>query len=394
MKSFLRQAFTSTRLITILTIIACIICSVQSRYLGDVFFGNTGYAYTHYNNYVIFKNSFLHLVNNQDLYQLYLRDQWDLYKYSPTFALFFGLFAYLPDLAGLLLWNLVNTLVLVYCIKMLPGLSEKKKAFILWYILIELIGSLQSSQSNLLMAGLLVGAFAFAEKRQFTLAILLIICSVYIKIYGLMGFAIFLFYPRKIKNILLSLLFGAIFFFLPLVVISFHQLIFLYKSWGAMVNQDIDTSLGLSVYGWLDAWFHWLAPRGWVLGTGIILYLLPLARVGSYKNLSYRYSILALTLLWMIVFNPKSESPTFIIAAVGVALWYWSNKVSTLDTVLLGIVFVFTILSATDIFPRYIRDHFFIPYVIKVVPCIAVFLLPRMFSQPVPEPIPEPIKQG
>jgi len=53
--------------------------------------------YTYYNNYVIFKQSFAHLRSGSDLYGYHLQEHWDLYKYSPTFALFFGVFAWLPD---------------------------------------------------------------------------------------------------------------------------------------------------------------------------------------------------------------------------------------------------------------------------------------------------------
>src|ERR1700712_5743537 len=77
--------------------------------------------YTHYNNYVIFKNSFFHLINNKDLYLYYNNDQFDLYKYTPSFSLLFGLLAYLPDVLGLLAWTLINAICLFYAIKMLDG---------------------------------------------------------------------------------------------------------------------------------------------------------------------------------------------------------------------------------------------------------------------------------
>src|SRR5580658_9739822 len=41
---------------------------------------------TYYNNYVIFKYSFFHLIDGKNLYGIYPDDHWDLFKYSPTFA--------------------------------------------------------------------------------------------------------------------------------------------------------------------------------------------------------------------------------------------------------------------------------------------------------------------
>ena len=56
--------------------------------------------FTNYNNYVIFRNSFLHLISNKDIYAWYLDEQWDLYKYSPSFAAFMGLAGWETRAAG------------------------------------------------------------------------------------------------------------------------------------------------------------------------------------------------------------------------------------------------------------------------------------------------------
>ncbi len=372
------KIFKSTWPVIIITVLACVFCTIQSVLSGTGFFDKIGgerIPYTYYNNYIIFKNSFFNLINNKDIYQLYPKAQWDLYKYSPTFALFFGLFAYLPNFIGLLLWNLLNGVVFIWAIKKLPGLSDTKKVFILFYVLVELIGSQQNSQSNTLMAGLIIGAFAMAERKKFIIALLLIICSVYIKLFGLLGFSLFLFYPQKLKNVAYGVMFAIAFFLLPVVVISFHQLIFLYASWGRLLKEDNTSSVGLSIFGWCQAWFNILIPRIWVLAAGVIVFLLPFARVNYYKSLSFRYWVLASILLWVIIFNHKSESPTFIIAVAGVALWFCTSRQQVADKMLLWLVFVFTMLSQTDIFPHYLKDNFFMPYVLKAVPCIFVWFV-------------------
>jgi hypothetical protein len=68
-------------------------------------FGTGNKIYTNYNNYIIFESSFEHLKEEKSLYQLYLKEHWDLYKYTPSFSLFMGVFYYLPEFAGLFLWN-------------------------------------------------------------------------------------------------------------------------------------------------------------------------------------------------------------------------------------------------------------------------------------------------
>ena len=61
-----------------------------------------------YNNYLIFKYSFSHLVTGLNLYELYPVDHGDYFKYSPTFAFFMGILFYLPNWLGLLFWNFLT----------------------------------------------------------------------------------------------------------------------------------------------------------------------------------------------------------------------------------------------------------------------------------------------
>ena len=55
--------------------------------------------------YLIFKQSFFHLIEGKDLFILYPQEHWDLYKYSPTFSLLMAPLAILPDVVGLFFWK-------------------------------------------------------------------------------------------------------------------------------------------------------------------------------------------------------------------------------------------------------------------------------------------------
>jgi hypothetical protein len=76
----------------------------------------------------------------------------------------------------------------------------------------------------------------------------------------------------------------------------------------------------------------------------------------------------------MVIFNHKAESPTFIIATAGIFLWFFISRKSVTNLVLLMVAVVFTSLAATDLFPAFVRDRIFEPYVVKVVPCILVWV--------------------
>jgi hypothetical protein len=115
---YLYKIVVNPKIIGALFLALAILASILSLYPKVKIFD--GIEYTNYNNYVIFKQSFIHLMNHQDLYKLYPNEHWDLYKYSPTFALFFGFFQIFPDSIGLILWNILNAGVLLFSIYYLP----------------------------------------------------------------------------------------------------------------------------------------------------------------------------------------------------------------------------------------------------------------------------------
>jgi hypothetical protein len=349
------------------------------------------YNYTHYNNFLIFRQSFFHLIQHKDLYSAYSNEYYDLYKYTPTFALLMFPFAYLPNLAGLILWNILNAVILFYAFRKFPFANEKKQLFAVGFILLEAITSLMISESNCLMAGLIILAYIAMEKKNMALATFLVLLSVFIKPFGLVALSLFLFYPGKWKAFGFSLLWFVLLFALPLITISQHELMDVYASWGAMLKNDHDISYGISVMAWLHTWFG-IDAKDYALLAGIMLFFLPLLRYKSFVYTGFRQLFLASILIWVVIFNHKAESPAFIIAISGAAIWF-SHSNTKFNAILMAMAFLFTILSPTDIYPKFIRDQFFIPYTIKVVPCIIIWikilfeLLTKDFSgnQPVKE---------
>ena len=344
-----------------------------------------GPKYTAYNNYLIFKYSFFHLAHYQDLYLYYPTEHWDLYKYTPTFSLWMFPFAYLPNGCGLLCWNLLNALVLFAALWKLPLPAPRPRWALMAFVLLELITSVQNTQCNGLMAGLLVFAFIFLEKKKLALGTLMIVIAVFIKPFAIVGLAMCIFYPGKIRSAIYTLCWTVLFLFLPLVVISFSQLIFLYKQWFHLLQTDHGASIGLSVAGWMKSWFEIDLKNTTIIMGGILL-CLPLLKIRAYKDFLFRLFFLSSVLIWVVIFNYKAESPTFIIAITGVAVWIFSQSPKTVNIILLILVYVFTILSPTDLFPRNLRDHYVIPYVLKAVPCILVWIklmVDMVFYKPV-----------
>ena len=348
--------------------------SIQSLLSGPNFHEDVGISYNYYNNYSIFKHSFNHLLDYKDLYILHIEDHFDLYKYSPTFSVFFGLFAVFPDWIGLSLWNIFNSLLLLASVYYLPRLNNYQKGIILLIVLVEMITSIQNAQSNALIAALFIFAFGLLEKQKYALATLSIVFTVFIKIFGIVAFALLLFYPKKWKLLLYSLIWSVVLLLIPLLFIDFEQYTSLLYSYGNMLKTDHSSSYGMSVLGWLYTWFSLIIDKYLIVIMGAIIFMIPMVRIKQFSNFYFKLLALSSILIWVVIFNHKAESPTFIIAMAGVAIWYVISEKSTINNILFWFAFIFTSMSPTDLFPAIIRDEFVVPYVLKGVPCIFIWI--------------------
>lgn len=347
--------YNKTTLLVVLISIAALI-TTQNILLGvNHFWGGN---YTFYNNYIIFKQSWFHLLGNKNLYSFYLPEQADLFKYSPSFAFFMGLFAYLPDWAGLFFWNLLNCLVLFYSLVSIREMNSRKLFYVTLFILLELILSTMNSQSNALLAGLLILSFNSLEKGKNGFAAFFLVLSVFIKIFSLAGCILFLFYPKKIRSVLYSIISVLIIGLLPLVIVTPHELYAQYQNWWQLLLLDHSESTGMSVYSDIASVFHVMPDKTIVLLFGLLLLLSPLVLFRQYVNPDFRISYLGLILIWIVVFNHKAESPSYIIAMAGCSIWGIREKITNSRKILLMATLVFTSLFSSDIIPRHFRDTY------------------------------------
>ena len=243
-----------------------------------------------------------------------------------------------------------------------------------WFVLLEMLTAIQNDQSNALLAGLLLLAYSDLERGKAGRATALLSLATYIKIFPIVAFIWILFYPNRLKSIAWSAFHITWMALVPILVVGSDQLWWQYQNWGIMLAQDYSDSFGLSVMAWLQTWFGIVAKKE-ILSLGIAAFVLFSLYWKQYHNDRYRINMVAFTLIWMVIFNHKAESPTFVIAMAGVGFWYFTKpKPSTLDTVLVCFAFVFTSLSPTDLFPRALRNIAVVPYTLKAVPCIWIWL--------------------
>jgi hypothetical protein len=353
--------FNKEKVIVCIYLIACILVSLKIAFLET------------YDNYDCFKASYFHLIKNLDLYLRYPLEYNTTYNYSPVFAFLMGAYAYLPDWLGILLWNLTHTIFLLIAIHLMP-VEARKKIFIYWFCLVEYITAAESVETNSAVAAVIMLIFIFQNKNNTTWSSFFFVFGFFFKIYIVTAGVFFLCFGKKGSFTLKALGWGLVFFSLPLLVVSTDQLIILYQSWiQRLQTQSLRDSL--SILGVINLFKISGLAKEWIILSGTIIMLLVLFKKQVYHNHQFRLLYLAAILLFTVLFNPGVESPTYIIAITGVALWYINHDRRQWHRWLLLFVFVLTCLSPTELFPKFIRATYFVPYHIKAIPCILVWLI-------------------
>jgi hypothetical protein len=334
----------------------------------------SGQKHSGYNNYLIFKNSSAHLLHNQNLYAPYPEEQFDLYKYSPTFALFMLPFGLLPDAPGLFLWNIINLLMLYIALIRLTGMTDFRKALLFWFVLCEMAGNMIYDQSNTLITGIIVFAFLFMEKDRPVWASLFIVITIYIKIYGIVAGILFLLYPKRIKYIAYSMGWFILLALLPGLLTGFKSLLQQYSWWIDLLQMDHGKEINFSLMGLLKYYLNIEAFSVWSLVCGAVILLIPFLRTSHYNEYGFRILITSTLLMWLLIFNHMAEPSSFIIEMTGIGLWFFPFRRGVYDLVLLFIALTFISLVGLDIFPHSWRDEFFGPYKIKAMPGILIWI--------------------
>lgn len=280
-----------------------------------------------YNNFLVFRGVFDHLFASLPLYEPYPLEYGDLNHYGPVFGFIIAPFAVLPPWLGMSLWCMSLSLLLYWAVRRLP-LPVIVTSLILWLTLNDFYGADFKQQFNIAVAALIVGAFAMIEKRREGWAALFIVVGTFVKIYGVVGLAFFFFVRRKWRFIGYMALWSAVALLLPLLFVSPEYLWSQYMAWAADIGQKnaenmFCTYTNISLVGCVrkvsdSAGYSDLL----LIVPAIVMFLVSYLRVGQYKFLSYRLTILASLLLFVVLFSSGSEHSGYVIAMLGAAIWW------------------------------------------------------------------------
>ena len=326
----------------------------------------------HNNNFEIFRTAWQNLLAARDLYGASPAHQ-DFFKYSPTFALLFAPFALVPFTVGVLLWNAANAGALYWGLGRVLEPREALAARAI--VLLDTIGSMQNVQSNALSAGLMIAAFADLQQRREVRAALAVALGTLIKIFPIVAGVFAVFRPYRLPRFaLLCLAIGILFVAAPLLVLTPASLLAQYRSWSAISSTDA-LMRGYSVMEQLHLWLGTDWPNWPIQLAGTAVLLAPLVKISHWGIGRFRLLFLASTLMFCVLFNHKAESPSFVVAVAGVAIWFVVARRDWISWAVFGLVVVGTILSASDAMPESLQEGFFEPYRAKTVPVLLAWLL-------------------
>ena len=308
----------------------------------------------------IYRDAGINWVEGRDQYPENLTgDPFGLFRYSPIVATMFSPFAVIPQKIGDSIWRLINAGLLLGGVVAIarafqgPTLDRRWLAILLALMIPPGLGHLSNGQCNALVIGLILIGYAAASEGRFNWAAACLAVATLFKLYPIAAAGLLMIvYPRRFGPryaIALAVGIAAPFLFQQTdYVARQYQLWIQYtlredRSTWELAATNVDFQMLLRISGLT---IGLTAYRIVELAVGLGFAFACLASIRARHPIQTTL-VLALGLagVWMTVFGPATESPTYLVVAPSVA---WSLLVawkSPADTPLDRFVRILTTLS-------------------------------------------------
>ena len=331
------------------------------------------------NNFLIFRGVFWHTWQGTSLYAAYPQEYFDVNHYGPFFSVLIAPFAVIPEWLGLLLWCVGLSLFLYVAVRR-NRFTDYQQLFILWFCAHELLTALYMQQFNIAIAAIILLTWYCIERERDFMAAFWIMLGTFVKLYGIVGLAFFFFSRHKTKLIAGLVFWAAIMFVAPMLIAGPDYVVQQYHEWYVCLTEKNGENLAsiaqnISLLGLVHRTTGLQFSDLWLIVPGLILFALPYLRFSQYRNEGFRQTLLASVLMFVVLFSTGSESSGYIIALVGVVIWYtacpWQR--TRWDIFLMVFVFILSSLSPSDLFPAFLRKQYVQPYALKALPVVLVW---------------------
>jgi hypothetical protein len=339
-----------------------------------------------YNNYLIYKHVFWNVWQGKNLYDFYPGVYLYQNHYGPSFSFIIAPFALMPDGLGMALWSMAGAGFLYYAIRQLP-LRKGSVYVVMSIVLLEMSGSLQSQQFNTMLCAWIILSFVYLITGRVALAAFFISGGLLVKLYGIVGL-IFTSFTRKYGSMVVWMGIAMIVLIaIPMLYADGSFVLHSYADWfHRLQGKNQENIMTNFTDGMQDISFMGMVRRMtgisnlsnllFLLPAGILT-LLPLMKRKYYDDDRFRLFYLAQVLIGVVIFSTSAESPTYVIAVTGFAIWYaaFGKQKPLWMKWMLGLLFALTILSSTDLFPLSIRNAWIKPYALKALPCVLAWFI-------------------
>jgi hypothetical protein len=171
---------------------------------------------------------------------------------------------------------------------------------------------------------------------------------------------------------------------LPLLVLPPASVAAVYKGWSGVLQRDAVLQ-GQSVMRILSDWFDSAAPNWTIQLAGALLLLLPVAlRPDLWADGRFRRLFLCSLLVFVVIFNHQAESPSFVVATCGIAIWYVSSRREWWRAALLGFALLTVTVSRLFVFPYQIYHDVIKSHALDAFSCLLVWLVMQVELWTVP----------
>ena len=333
-----------------------------------------------HNNFLIFRGVFWHTWEQTSLFAQYPAEYFDCNHYGPLFSLVIAPFAVVPEWLGLVLWCAALAVFLYVAVRR-STMTWGQQVFVYWFCAHELLTALFMQQFNIAIAAIIVLAFFLIERERDTEAAFFIILGTLVKLYGIVGLAFFFFSRHKLRFVVSLIVWGLVLFALPMLISSPAYVVSQYQEWMTVLveknGENLDSiAQNISLLGMVHRVSGLAFSDLWLIVPGLLLFAVPYLRLSQYRHAAFRQTLLASVLMFVVLFSTGSESSGYIIAFVGIVVWYtaapWQR--TRWDVALLVLAFVLSSLSPSDLFPAYLRREWVQPYALKALPVTLIWL--------------------
>ena len=340
------------------------------------------------NNFLIFRGVFWHTWQGVSLYAPYPEEYFDTNHYGPLFSVIVAPFAIMPVWLGVVCWHVAMAALLYVAIRRMP-IDWAKQVFVLWFCAHELLTALFMSQFNIAICALVVGAYICVEKEKDHWATFLILIGTFVKLYGIVGLAFFLFSKHKWRFVWSFAAWSVVLFALPMIISSPEYVVDQYVGWYQSLSEKNADNMfsggtNISLLGLVRKVGALVVGRDmasaysdmWIIVPGCVLFALPYLRFRQWASADFRAMFLCSALCFLVLFSTGSESSGYITPFVGISIWYccvpWRR--TRWDIALMVFAFILTSMSPSDLFPAYVRREIVQPYALKALPIVIIWL--------------------